>query len=65
MQDRVTKYIVPLPSIILELSTRPYLLSPSLVLKFVSGTKFQLLPHFDIVGLSLGLTRNLGAHQVL
>ncbi len=29
-----------------------------------SGTKFQLLPLFDIVGPFLGLTRNLGARHV-
>ncbi len=31
-----------------------------------SGTKFQLLPFFNIVGPFLGLTRNLGArHNVI
>jgi len=38
-------------------------LSPLLVLEAGSGTKFQLLPLFNIVGPFLGLTRNLGAHQ--
>ncbi len=39
-------------------------LSPPLVLEAGSGTKFQLLPLFNIVGPFLGLTRNLGAHHI-
>jgi hypothetical protein len=39
-------------------------LSPPKVLEAGSGTKFQLLPLFNIVGPFLGLTRNLGAHQL-
>jgi hypothetical protein len=39
-------------------------LSPPLVLEVGSGTKFPLLPFFDIVGPFLGLTRNLGAHHI-
>jgi hypothetical protein len=38
-------------------------LSPPLVLEAGSGTKFQLLPLFNIVGPFLGLTKNLGARQ--
>jgi hypothetical protein len=38
-------------------------LSPPFVLEGGSGTKFQLLPLFHIVGPFLGLTRNLGACQ--
>jgi hypothetical protein len=38
-------------------------LSPPLVLEAGSGTKFQSLPLFYIVGPTLGLTRNLGARQ--
>jgi hypothetical protein len=37
--------------------------SPLLVLKARSGTKFQLLPLFHIVGPTLGLARNLGARH--
>jgi hypothetical protein len=40
-------------------------LSPPLVLEVGSGTKFQLLPLFNIVGPFLGLTRNLGARHVV
>jgi hypothetical protein len=41
-------------------------LSHPLVLRAWSGTKFQLLSLFNIVGPFLGLTRNLGArHMVL
>jgi hypothetical protein len=40
-------------------------LSPFLVLEARSGTKFQLLPLFNLVGPTLGLTRNLGARQHL
>jgi hypothetical protein len=41
--------------------------SPPLVLEVGKGTKFQLLPFFNIVGPFLGLTRNLGArhHETL
>jgi hypothetical protein len=39
--------------------------SPPLVLEARSGTKFQLLPLFNIVGPFLGLTRNLGVRQLL
>jgi hypothetical protein len=35
-------------------------LSPPLMLEAGSGTKFQLLPLFNIVGPFLGLARNLG-----
>jgi hypothetical protein len=59
MQDRVTKQVVPLPSLIPELSTRPF--HPPLVLEAGNGIQFQLLPLFNIVGPFLGLTRNLGA----
>jgi hypothetical protein len=38
-------------------------LLPPLVLEARSGTKFQLLSFFNIVGPFLGLTRNLGAHK--
>jgi hypothetical protein len=38
-------------------------LSPPLVLEAGSGTKFQLLPLFNIIGPFLGLTRNLRARQ--
>jgi len=38
-------------------------LSPPLVLETGSGTKFQLLPLFNIVGPFLGLTRNLGVRH--
>jgi hypothetical protein len=38
-------------------------LSPPLMLEAGSGTKFQLLPLFNIVGPFLGLTRNLGARH--
>ncbi len=38
-------------------------LSPLLVLEAGSGTKFEILPLFNIVGPFLGLTRNLGACQ--
>jgi len=34
------------------------------VLEAKSGTKFQLLPLFNIVGPFLGLTKNLGAHHL-
>jgi hypothetical protein len=40
-------------------------LSPPLVLEAGSGTKFQLLPFFNIVGPFLGLTRNLGARHIV
>jgi hypothetical protein len=33
------------------------------VLEAGSGTKFQLLPFFNIVGPFLDITKNLGAHQ--
>jgi putative heme degradation protein len=36
---------------------------PPLVLEVGSGTKFQLLLFFNIVGPFLGLTRNLGARH--
>jgi len=39
--------------------------SPPLVLEARSGTKFQLLLPFNIVGPFLGLTRNLGARHKL
>jgi hypothetical protein len=39
-------------------------LSPPLVLEAGSGTKFELLPLFNIVGPFLGLTRNSGAHHM-
>jgi hypothetical protein len=38
--------------------------SPPLMLEVGSGTKFQLLSLFNIVGPFLGLTRNLGARQL-
>jgi hypothetical protein len=38
-------------------------LSPPLMLEARNDTKFHLLPQFDIVGPSLGLTRNLGARK--
>jgi hypothetical protein len=38
-------------------------LSSPLVLEVRSGTKFQLLPFFNIVRPSLGLTRDLGARH--
>jgi hypothetical protein len=47
MQERVTKYVVPLPSLISELS-------PPLVLEARSGTKFQLFSLFNIIGPFLG-----------
>jgi hypothetical protein len=40
-------------------------LSPLLVLEAGSGTKFQLLPLFNIVGPFLGLIKNLGARQLV
>jgi hypothetical protein len=36
-------------------------LSPPLMLEVGNGTKFQSLPLFNIVGPTLGLTKNLGA----
>jgi hypothetical protein len=38
-------------------------LSPPLVLEAGSSTKFESLPLFNIVGPTLGLTRNLGARH--
>ncbi len=63
MQDQVAKYVVPLPSLIPEHSTRPF--HPLVVLEVGSSTKFQLLSHCNIVGPSLGLTRNLGMRHVV
>jgi hypothetical protein len=62
MQDRVTKYVVPLPNLIPNLSACPS--HPPLVLEAGNGTKFQLFSLFNIVGPFLGLTKNLGARQL-
>jgi hypothetical protein len=40
-------------------------LSPPLVLEVGSGTKFQLLLLFNMVGPFLGLIRNLGARHLV
>jgi hypothetical protein len=61
MQDQITKLLVPLPSLVLELLARPS--HPLLVLEVRSGTKFQLFMLFNIIGPFLGLTRKLGACQ--
>jgi hypothetical protein len=53
------KIIVPLPSLIRGTFSTP--LSPPLMLEVGSGTKFQLLPHFHILGPSSGSNKELGS----
>ncbi len=49
--------------IVAKTSRKTQLSFQCLVLEVGSGTKFQLLPLFNIVGPFLGLTRNLGARH--